>query len=60
LIADYRHEVLRTAVDEASQGIAHTGDAAIVELHHYVSEGNEHEKVHKFRHAETWAALSGG
>ena len=59
LIPNDGDEILRTAVDEAPKGIAHTWNGVVVEPHHHVSEGDEHEEVHKLRHVEAWAALSG-
>ena len=59
LIANDRDQILRTTVDEAPQGIANAWEGVVVEPHHDVSEGDQHEKVEELRHTETWAALGG-
>ncbi len=46
------HKIGRAAVDEALDGKAKAGDRAVVIVHHYVGEGEQHEEVEKPPHAE--------
>src|SRR5271154_5979116 len=53
VVANYGDEILRAAVDEAAEGLADPWDAAVVEPHEGISEGNEHEKAEELPDLET-------
>ena len=57
---DDRDKVLRTAVDKAAEGLANTWDAAVVESHEGIGEGDQHEEAEELPHVETLASVGGG
>src|SRR6185437_5812418 len=59
VLADVIDQAACATTDKSFQRIADAGNAAVVELHEAIGEGNQHEEVKKLRHVEARSTLRG-